>query len=50
VDLDDDQVKGVVVIDNPYYRQHSPGVVPEFTHNQKANVMISGGVGSQAVA
>lgn len=50
VDLDDDQVKGVTVIDNPYYGQHAPGVVPEFIHNQKADVMVTGGMGSRAVA
>lgn len=50
VDVDDGQVKGVKVVTNPYYGQHAPGVVPDFIHSQGADVMITGGMGSRAVA
>jgi len=50
VNMEDGQVKGVEVMPNPYYGQHAPGVVPEFIHRQGAEVMITGGMGSRAVA
>ena len=50
VDVEDGQVKGVEVVSNPYYGQHAPGVVPDFIHSQGAKVMITGGMGSRAVA
>ena len=50
VELDkDNKVKQVKTIENPYYNEHGPGVVPEFISKQKADVMISGGMGQRAV-
>ena len=38
------------MIDNPYYAQHQPGMVPGYIHQQNAEVMISGGMGRRAIA
>ena len=37
------------VIENPFYASHQAGAVPEFINNEKANVMISGGMGPKAI-
>ena len=49
VDLEGNEVKTVQVIDNPYYNGHQPGQVPGFIHSQKADVMLSGGMGGRAI-
>lgn len=49
VDLENRDVKTVQVIDNPFYNGHQPGQVPGFIHEQKANVMLSGGMGGRAI-
>ncbi|MCJ7824706.1 MAG: NifB/NifX family molybdenum-iron cluster-binding protein [Anaerolineales bacterium] len=48
VDLEDEAVKEVKVVDNPYFAQHSPGQVPEYIASLGVNVMISGGMGRRA--
>ena len=50
VDVDGHEVEAVNAIDNPYYSQHSPGVVPGFIHSQGVNVMLTGGMGGRAIA
>jgi len=49
VDVTDDQIVGFQVVKNPYYPNHQPGVIPQFIHSQKANVMIAGGMGPRAI-
>lgn len=49
VDLEGVEVKAVQVIENPYYGAHQPGQVPGFIHGQKADVMLSGGMGGRAI-
>ena len=49
VDVADDRIVGFQVVDNPYYPNHQPGVIPQFIHSQKANVMIAGGMGPRAI-
>jgi predicted Fe-Mo cluster-binding NifX family protein len=49
VDLEEDQVRDVRVIENPYADNHVPGKVPEFIRDQKADVMIAGGMGPRAI-
>lgn len=49
LDLDGDALKSWKVIDNPYYENHVPGKVPEFINSEKANVMITGGMGPRAI-
>jgi len=50
VDVDGHEVEAVNAIDNPYYSQHSPGVVPGFIHSQGVDVMLTGGMGRRAIA
>ena len=49
VDVTDDQIVGFQVVDNPHFPNHQPGVIPQFIHSQKANVMIAGGMGPRAI-
>ncbi|HOC39250.1 MAG TPA: NifB/NifX family molybdenum-iron cluster-binding protein [Thermodesulfobacteriota bacterium] len=49
VDVDGEAVKAVNVVANPYFNNHTPGVVPRFIHSQGANVMIAGGMGPRAI-
>ena len=50
VDVDGDEIGEVQVIDNPYYAQHQPGMVPGYIQSHNADVMISGGMGRRAIA
>jgi len=50
VDVEGHEVKTVNVVDNPYYGQHSPGMVPNFIRSQGVDVMLTGGMGRRAVA
>ena len=45
VDLVGQEVKGLEVINNPYYATHQPGQVPSFIKDHNADVMLSGGYG-----
>lgn len=49
VDVDNGQVQKVDNVANPFFHQHRPGQVPGFIHDQKADVMISGGMGGRAI-
>ena len=49
VDVDGSEIRDVQVIENPYYNNHVPGVVPGFINEQNVNVMIAGGMGPRAV-
>ncbi len=48
VQVEGDQIAGCRMIDNPYFQTHQPGQVPEFIHQQGADVMLSGGMGRRA--
>jgi predicted Fe-Mo cluster-binding NifX family protein len=50
VNVDGEEIREVQVIDNPYYAQHQPGMVPGYINSQHADVMISGGMGRRAIA
>lgn len=50
IDMEEDQVKTVQVVENPYFHGHEPGQVPAFVHDQGADVMLAGGMGGRAVA
>ena len=49
VDVEGEDIKGVEIIENPYFNNHTPGVVTHFISTQKANVMIAGGMGPRAI-
>ena len=49
VTLDGDRIQGVESVENPFYNAHGqPGQVPAFIRDQKANVIIAGGMGQRA--
>ena len=50
VDVDDGQVGTVQIVPNPYFPDHVPGVIPQFIHDQGANIMLTGGMGYRAVS
>ncbi|MEA3334946.1 MAG: NifB/NifX family molybdenum-iron cluster-binding protein [Chloroflexota bacterium] len=49
VDMQGNEVQAMEVIDNPYYAGHQVGEIPRFIHEQKADVMLSGGMGGRAI-
>jgi predicted Fe-Mo cluster-binding NifX family protein len=49
VDVEGQEAKAVQAVDNPYYGQHSPGMVPGFIHSQGVDVMLTGGMGRRAI-
>jgi predicted Fe-Mo cluster-binding NifX family protein len=49
VNVEGDRILGFEVVKNPYFPNHQPGVIPQFIHSQKANVMIAGGMGPRAI-
>jgi len=49
VDVEGDEIKRTDSVDNPYYNNHVPGMVPQFINEQGANVMIAGGMGPRAI-
>ncbi len=50
VDIENDQVKAVQTIPNPYYNRHQPGQVPGFIREQGVEVMLTGGMGGRALS
>jgi predicted Fe-Mo cluster-binding NifX family protein len=50
VNVEEGEILGEDIVENPYYAGHEPGMVPEFIRNQSAEVMISGGMGPRAIA
>ena len=50
VTVKDDQIIDARVVENPYFASHQPGEVPEFIKREKADVIISGGMGPRAIA
>jgi predicted Fe-Mo cluster-binding NifX family protein len=49
IDVEGHEVKTVHVVDNPFYGQHAPGMVPNFIHSQGVDVMLTGGMGRRAI-
>ena len=49
VDMDESEIKALDVIDNPYFAGHQVGEIPQFIHEQQADVMLSGGMGGRAI-
>ena len=49
VDVEGKEVQKVEIVDNPFFASHQPGQVPGFIHEQKADVMLSGGMGRRAI-
>ena len=49
VDVENGEVKAVQGVVNPFTNGHAPGQVPGFIKEQKADVMLSGGMGGRAI-
>ena len=49
VDVEDGQVTATKSVANPFVNGHAPGQIPGFIHQQKADVMLSGGMGGRAI-
>jgi len=49
VDVEDTEVQTIRLIENPFFAGHEVGQVPGFIHEQKAEVMLSGGMGGRAI-
>ena len=49
VDMEGNEVQAIEVIDNPHYASRQVGQIPKFIHEQKANVILSGGMGGRAI-
>jgi predicted Fe-Mo cluster-binding NifX family protein len=49
VDVEGHEIEKTDSVDNPYYNNHVPGMVPQFIKEQGANVMIAGGMGPRAI-
>jgi predicted Fe-Mo cluster-binding NifX family protein len=50
VDVEDNVVKNVETIPNPYAESHNPGDLPRFMKEKGVNVIITGGMGPRAQA
>jgi predicted Fe-Mo cluster-binding NifX family protein len=48
-EIEDNEIKSVQAIANPYAHNHAPGQIPAFIKEQGANVMLAGGMGHRAV-
>jgi predicted Fe-Mo cluster-binding NifX family protein len=49
VDVENGEVTATEGIANPFISGHAPGEVPSYIAQQKANVMLSGGMGGRAI-
>ena len=49
VNMEGNDVQAIEVIDNPFFSGHQVGQVPNFIREQKADVMLSGGMGGRAI-
>lgn len=49
VDVENGEITAVQGIANPYADSHAPGQIPQFIHAQKADVILSGGMGGRAI-
>ena len=49
VDVENGEVTATQVVANPFAEAHQPGQIPGFIHEQKANVILSGGMGGRAI-
>ena len=49
VDVQGKEIQTVELIENPFFAGHQVGQVPGFINDQKADVMLSGGMGGRAI-
>lgn len=49
VTIENDEVKSIETKENPFFNKHEPGAVPGFIAEEKADAIISGGMGPRAI-
>jgi predicted Fe-Mo cluster-binding NifX family protein len=49
VEMENGEINAVQGVANPYADSHQPGQIPQFIHAQKADVILSGGMGGRAI-
>jgi predicted Fe-Mo cluster-binding NifX family protein len=49
VEVEGEEIKTTQLIENPFFAGHEVGQVPQFIHEQKVDLMISGGMGGRAI-
>jgi len=49
VQVEENAIKSVEAIENPFFHSHRPGQVPGFIHGHQVDVMLTGGMGHRAV-
>lgn len=49
VDIEGNEIKGINILENPFFAGHEVGQVPGFVHEQGEDVMLSGGMGGRAI-
>ena len=49
VDVEGTKVKNTEGKENPFFNRHEPGVVPKFIADEKAEIIVAGGMGPRAI-
>jgi predicted Fe-Mo cluster-binding NifX family protein len=49
VDVEAQDIKTVTVVENPHFKNHTPGQVPAFIHSHQADALVAGGMGRRAI-
>lgn len=49
VDVNAAEVSSVEVLANPFLDGHQPGQIPQFIHEQRAEALLTGGMGGRAI-
>lgn len=49
VEIENGEVRTVQDVANPFLQGHQPGQIPDFIQQQKATVILSGGMGGRAI-
>ncbi|MFH1393834.1 MAG: NifB/NifX family molybdenum-iron cluster-binding protein [Candidatus Micrarchaeota archaeon] len=47
---EDGRMKNTEIVENPYFKEHIPGVIPKFVKSLGADVLITDGIGPSAIA
>ena len=48
-EIEENTIKSVEALENPFFHNHRPGQVPGFIHSHNVDVMLTGGMGHRAV-
>ncbi|MCD4656726.1 MAG: NifB/NifX family molybdenum-iron cluster-binding protein [Planctomycetes bacterium] len=48
IEVENNEIKEHLVVENPHFQLHQPGIIPEYIKSLDTNVIISGGMGARA--